>query len=83
VDVLGSPSSKEGAGMREIGKKPAAVQPSQIQDLLRWSKAVMRLSTQKYIAMCAYIFFCICENVSVKLKVVINFIMAPKPNQLT
>ena len=35
----------------------------------------MRLSTQKYIAMCAYIFFCVCKNVSVKLTVVINFIM--------
>ena len=50
-----------------IGKKFAAVQPSQIQDLLRWSKAVGRLSTQKYIAKCVYIFFCICKNVSVKL----------------
>ena len=83
MDVLGPPSSKEGADKREIGKKLAAVQPSQNQDLLRWSKAVMRLSTQKYIAMCAYIFFCICENVSVKLTVVSNFIMSSKPNQLT
>ncbi len=52
------------------------LQPSQIQDLLRWNKAVRRLSTQKYIAMCAYIFFCICKNVAVKLTVVINFIIA-------
>jgi hypothetical protein len=59
------------------------VQPSQNQDLLRWSKAVMRLSTQKYIAMCAYIFFCICENVSVKLAVVINFIISLKFEYLT
>lgn len=62
--------------MLEIGKKPAAFQPSQDQDFLRWNKAVKRLSTQKYIAMCAYIFFCICKNVAVKLTVVINFIMA-------
>jgi hypothetical protein len=47
-DVGGSPSSKEGADKRGNGKKPAAVQPSQIQDLLRWSKTVSRLSTQKY-----------------------------------
>jgi hypothetical protein len=49
-DVGGSPSSKEGAGKRGNGKKPAAARPSQNQDLLRWSKAERRLSTQKYIA---------------------------------
>ncbi len=62
--------------MREFGKKPAALQASLDQDFLRWNKAVRRLSTQKYIAMCAYIFFCICKNVAVKLTVVSNFIMA-------
>jgi hypothetical protein len=82
-DVLGPTSSKEGADKRGSEKKPAAVQPSQIQDLLRWNKTVRRLSTQKYIAMCAYIFFCICKNVAVKLTVVSNFIIASKPYQLT
>ena len=32
------------------GKKLTAVQPGQIQDLLRWSKAVSRRSTKQYIA---------------------------------
>ena len=59
-----------------IGKKFAAVQPSQIQDFLRWSKAESSLSTQKYIANQIYIFFCICKKVSVKQSVVINFIMS-------
>ena len=49
-DVVETPSSKEGADKRGIGKKRAAVRPSQNQDLLRWSKAERRLSTQKYIA---------------------------------
>jgi hypothetical protein len=49
-DVGGSPSSKEGADKRGSGKKRAAVLASQNQDLLRWSKAECRLSTQKYIA---------------------------------
>ena len=34
----------------------------------------MRISTQKYIAKCVYIFFCICEDVSVKLSVVIKIL---------
>jgi hypothetical protein len=76
VGVLGPTSSKEGADKRGIEKKPAAFHPSQIQDLLRWNKAVRRLSTQKYIAKNAYIYFCICKNVAVKLTVVINFIIA-------
>ena len=57
-----------------IGKKFAAVQPSQIQDFLRWSKAESSLSTQKYIANQIYIFFCICKKVSVKQSVVINLL---------
>jgi hypothetical protein len=43
-------------------KKPTAAQPGQIQDLLRWNKAAVRLSTQKYTAEEHYIFFCICKN---------------------
>ena len=75
-DVLGPTSSKEGANTRGSEKKLAAVQPSQIQDLLRWSKAVRCLSTQKYIAKNAYINFCICKNETVKLTVAIIFIIA-------
>jgi hypothetical protein len=39
-DAHARPSSKEGVNKWGIEKKLAAVQPSQIQDLLRWSKAV-------------------------------------------
>ena len=73
-DVLGPTSSKEGEDKRGSEKKPATVQPSQFQDLLRWNKAARRLSTQKYIAKNAYIYFCICKNVAVKLTVEINLL---------
>ena len=75
-DVPEQPFATADEGRRDFEKKLAARQPSHIQDLLRWNKAVRRLSTQKYIAMCAYVFFCICKNVSVKLTVVINLIMS-------
>ena len=74
--VLEQPFAIANEGRLDCEKKLAVRQPSLIQDLLRWNKAVRRLSTQKYIAMCAYIFFCICKNVSVKLTVVINLIMS-------
>ncbi len=74
VDAHAPPSSKEGVNKWGLGKKPATFHPSQIQDLLRWSKAVGRLSTQKYIAKCVYIFFCICKDVSVKHSIVIEIL---------
>ena len=43
--------------MLESEKKLAAARPSQNQDLLRWSKAAGRLSTQKYTTRGVYIFF--------------------------
>ena len=46
VDVLGLPLSKEDEDRRGSEKKRATFQPSQNQDLLRWSKAAEHLSTQ-------------------------------------
>ena len=46
VDVLGLPLSKEEEDRRGSEKKRATFQSSQNQDLLRWSKAAERLSTQ-------------------------------------
>jgi len=48
VGVRERPSEEEGEEALGAAKKLATVQPSQIQDLLRWSKTVSRLSTQKY-----------------------------------
>ena len=67
MDAREPPFAEEREDEQGAGKKLAAVQPSQIQDLLRWNKAAVRLSTQKYIAGEAYIFFCFCKNESIKL----------------
>ena len=69
------PFAEEREGEQGGEKKLATVQPSQIQDLLRWSKTENRLSTQKYIAVKAYIFFCFCKSNSIKLKVLFNISM--------
>jgi hypothetical protein len=75
VGVRERPSEEGAEEALGAAKKLAVVQPSQIQDLLRWNKAGNRLSTQKYIALRAYIFFCFCKSSSIKLKVIFNISM--------
>jgi uncharacterized membrane protein len=70
------PFAEEKEGEQGAWKKLVALQPSQIQDLLRWSKTENRLSTQKYIAVRVYIFFCFCKSNSIKLKVVFHISMS-------